>query len=147
MPLTVSNKIDRKLLQEIGSSITAHKITELKGAGKAEILSLTNDERQLAVIWSDALGINSEGICPDDSFWDLGGDSLTAMQIVFTAQKAGIHLNVADIFAYPVLRTLALHTSKYMPPTVKLHAPTLEDSEERPAEIMAHFRWYVYLPS
>jgi len=63
-------------------------------------------ERKLAGIWQRALGIEPVGI--HDSFFELGGNSLTAIQ-VFSQLKRDLRLNgsIAMLFEAPTVATLA----------------------------------------
>ncbi|MFH8349527.1 beta-ketoacyl synthase N-terminal-like domain-containing protein [Streptomyces sp. NPDC018045] len=65
-------------------------------------------ERQLCAAWQELLGIDRVGV--DDSFFDLGGSSLVAIQLVATVNKAlGATLTVARLYeALTVARLAAL---------------------------------------
>ncbi|WP_168991353.1 condensation domain-containing protein, partial [Mycobacterium attenuatum] len=54
-------------------------------------------EEILAGIYARVLGVQRVGI--DDSFFDLGGDSILAMQVVARARAAGVTFRPRDIFA------------------------------------------------
>ena len=72
LPLTPNGKVDRKALPAAGPrSVTA---------GRAHVAPRTPTESRIAAIWADVLGIASPGV--DDDFFDLGGHSLKAAQIV-----------------------------------------------------------------
>ncbi|WP_046731288.1 hybrid non-ribosomal peptide synthetase/type I polyketide synthase [Streptomyces humi] len=63
-------------------------------------------EDDLNAIWREVLAL--ELIGRDDSFFELGGDSLLATQIVTRIrERTGIALPVRDIFVHPTLRELA----------------------------------------
>ncbi|MFL5663945.1 MAG: SDR family oxidoreductase, partial [Ktedonobacteraceae bacterium] len=55
-------------------------------------------ERQLCYLWQEVLGIDRIGI--GDNFFELGGDSVMAIQIATRASKAGLSLNVTQLFEY-----------------------------------------------
>lgn len=67
----------------------------------------TEAECQLRDLWATVLDIPAERIRLNDSFFRLGGDSITAMRLVGTARRHGVSLLVADIFSYPQLKRLA----------------------------------------
>lgn len=48
----------------------------------------TDQERQLVALWQEVLGIESVGVT--DSFIDLGGDSLSALNVLMRMQRLGI---------------------------------------------------------
>jgi phthiocerol/phenolphthiocerol synthesis type-I polyketide synthase E len=64
-------------------------------------------ESGLAAIWQDMLGISSVGV--DDNLFELGGDSLLAIQILARTRKAyDVELHPAAFFKAPTLRELAV---------------------------------------
>ncbi|MDP9679488.1 amino acid adenylation domain-containing protein/non-ribosomal peptide synthase protein (TIGR01720 family), partial [Paenibacillus jamilae] len=98
MPLTPNGKIDRKSLPAPEGSLHS-------GADYAAPRTVT--ERTLVAIWQSILGVPTVGIL--DHFFDLGGDSIKAIQIVSRAFQAGYKLDMKDLFRYPIVATLALH--------------------------------------
>ena len=64
-------------------------------------------EKKLLAIWCDLLEMDAESIHPDDSFFQLGGDSIIAMKMVGAARDADLQMSVADIFRQPTLAGLA----------------------------------------
>ncbi|WP_051450882.1 non-ribosomal peptide synthetase [Actinospica robiniae] len=59
-------------------------------------------EEQVAAIWREVLGVDRVGV--EDSFFDLGGDSLRAIALVGALHSAGYATSVREVFA---LRTVA----------------------------------------
>ncbi|WP_370906530.1 amino acid adenylation domain-containing protein (plasmid) [Ensifer sp. WSM1721] len=96
MPLTANGKIDRARLPFVSSR--AMQKTE-----PAE--PRTERERLLAGIWQELLGAKSIGI--DDSFFDIGGNSLLSVRCVTLARKAGLSLTVNQLHQTPTIRELA----------------------------------------
>ncbi|WP_156660510.1 non-ribosomal peptide synthetase, partial [Mycobacterium sp. 852002-10029_SCH5224772] len=63
-------------------------------------------EQALADIYGHVLGVDGVGI--DDSFFDLGGDSLSAMRLVAEINAGlDVHLGVRVLFEAPTIRRLA----------------------------------------
>ena len=62
-------------------------------------------ETQLAAVWQEMLGINRVGI--HDNFFDLGGDSVLAIQVMANARKAGLNFTVQQLFQHPTIAQLA----------------------------------------
>lgn len=62
-------------------------------------------ERALREIYAEVLGIGRVG--PDDGFFDVGGDSVLALQVVARAREAGLGLSVRDLFDYQSAAGLA----------------------------------------
>jgi amino acid adenylation domain-containing protein/non-ribosomal peptide synthase protein (TIGR01720 family) len=66
----------------------------------------TATELALARIWCDVLGRADIGV--DESFFDLGGHSLRAMEIVNRiARDLGAEIGIADVFGHSCVRSLA----------------------------------------
>lgn len=97
LPLTANGKLDRPALPAPG--------TDRPDTG-ATFLAPRNDvERALAAVWEDVLGITGVGI--RDSYLDLGGDSITAIQIVARAGRAGYPITLTDLFSDLTIEKLA----------------------------------------
>ncbi|KAM6484703.1 hypothetical protein HDV62DRAFT_404492 [Trichoderma sp. SZMC 28011] len=108
IPTTHSGKTDRRLLREMGSTLTATQIaksssvpSDLKRAPSTEM------ERLLHTIWVQVLGIESQIIGVDDSFFRLGGDSILAMRISAIARTEGIDISTSDIFQGKTIAKIA----------------------------------------
>lgn len=98
MPLNVSGKIDRRALPEPGLHATGRQSGEEPA---------TPTEKSVAGIWVEVLKRNN--ICRNDDFFDLGGHSLNAMQIITRINKTfGSSLQVRALFEHSVLLDLAL---------------------------------------
>lgn len=63
-------------------------------------------ERKLWNLWSTALGLSPNAVRHQDSFFKLGGDSITAMKMVSAAREEGLVLTVADVFNNPVFEDM-----------------------------------------
>ncbi|MEU3642787.1 condensation domain-containing protein [Lentzea sp. NPDC034063] len=57
----------------------------------------TDEERALAAVWQDVLKLSEVGV--HDDFFALGGDSMTAIQVVWLANQAGIKFTPAQLTA------------------------------------------------
>jgi acyl carrier protein len=94
-PLTPNGKIDRRRLERRSADAEADRAAPL-----------TDAERALAAIWTDVLGCGRVG--PHDSFFDLGGSSLAAVQIIGQVQAAlAIDLPFEVFFSSPTLAAMA----------------------------------------
>ncbi|HEY0739681.1 MAG TPA: amino acid adenylation domain-containing protein, partial [Herpetosiphonaceae bacterium] len=100
MPLTPNGKVDRQALAKI-SWVEASRSTPF-------VAPRSPLEEALVTIWRDSCRLSQIGV--DDNFFKLGGNSLTATQIVSRVQRAfHIHLTIRDIFAAPTVAALARH--------------------------------------
>ncbi|WP_435149349.1 amino acid adenylation domain-containing protein [Micromonospora aurantiaca (nom. illeg.)] len=103
LPLTPNGKLDRKALP-------APVVT--REASVALVEPRDDTERALAAIWSEVLGVDTLGI--DDDFFDLGGHSMLATQVVAKIRKAelgGRAVGVMDLFQQRTIRDLAAFIS------------------------------------
>jgi acyl carrier protein len=65
-------------------------------------------EETLAEIYAHVLGVERIGV--DDSFFDLGGDSISAMRLVTSVNRAlYVDLSISTLFEAPTVRTLSQH--------------------------------------
>src|SRR6185437_12012792 len=62
-------------------------------------------EEILAAIYAQVLGLERVGV--DDSFFDLGGDSISSMQVVAQARAAGLACRPRDVFVEQTVARLA----------------------------------------
>jgi amino acid adenylation domain-containing protein len=100
LPLTAHGKLDRQSLPAWPTE------AEPPSAAEASVAPRTPLEEQLAAIWCDLLGLDGIGV--HDNFFERGGDSLTAMQVVATVrQSLGVAVPVGFFFASPTLAELA----------------------------------------
>jgi acyl carrier protein len=61
---------------------------------------------RLASIWRELLGVAAIG--PDEDFFDLGGHSIFAMQMVHRVfEEFGVEVTIDDLFTFPTLASLA----------------------------------------
>jgi amino acid adenylation domain-containing protein len=97
LPLTGNGKIDRKTLAGMAQDAGAHP-----GAPTEE---LTAAEQRLAEAWESVLGLSPDRIGRQDSFFDLGGTSLSAVKLVVLLQRA---VSLQQVMRTPVLADLAV---------------------------------------
>ncbi|KAB5511354.1 non-ribosomal peptide synthetase [Coniochaeta sp. 2T2.1] len=74
------------------------------GANK---LRADGHEAIIRTLWSTILNLPGDNIQPDDSFFEIGGDSITAMKLVGEARDYGLTLSVADVFQNPTFGAMA----------------------------------------
>ena len=108
LPITSTGKTDRKRLREIGGSFSIQKLATIQTAVQAtKRQPTTQAELEMRRIWSKVLNIDPSTIGLDDSFFSLGGDSISAMKVVGEARNVGVEITVAEIFQHVRLGRVA----------------------------------------
>ena len=97
MPLNNNCKIDRKFLERDPRSRRTREST-----AAWESKSLSGPEGQVRRIWGNALRIEPMMIGPNDRFFDIGGDSISAIKVVMGARSHGLVVTVRDVFSLEV---------------------------------------------
>ncbi|MEU5212365.1 amino acid adenylation domain-containing protein [Streptomyces sp. NPDC020742] len=101
VPLTPNGKVDRSALEEVLAS------QDTGGFGEAEYVLSATERRLAEELIGPALGIRNPD--PDAGFFELGGNSLQAAQIVGgVVEKFGVPLAIVDFFQNPTIRGLAV---------------------------------------
>ncbi|PHH52314.1 Nonribosomal peptide synthetase 4 [Ceratocystis fimbriata CBS 114723] len=79
-----------------------------KTVSKSKSVSVTSYKQlKLRKLWAGVLGMPEDKISLGDSFFQLGGDSITAMKLVSEARLSGITLTVAKMFQSRTLYDMA----------------------------------------
>jgi amino acid adenylation domain-containing protein len=95
LPVTANGKVDRSTLTELGAVL---------GEAGGRPRPSTPSERQVASAWAEVLNLPPDQIGRHDHFYDRGGTSLAALQLVL---KLGRTICLEDIKSRPVLADLA----------------------------------------
>ncbi|GHF54231.1 nonribosomal peptide synthetase CepB [Amycolatopsis bartoniae] len=87
LPVTANGKIDREALPDpdFGGRVSGRE-------------PVTEVERVLCALFAEVLGLERVGA--DDSFLELGGDSITSMQLAARARREGIAFGAREVFEY-----------------------------------------------
>ncbi|MEU3693411.1 amino acid adenylation domain-containing protein [Streptomyces narbonensis] len=94
LPLTPNGKLDSKALPE-------PRWTAMTGADTPG----SPAETALAALFAEVLGLPSVGV--HDSFFELGGDSIVAIQLVNRAREAGLAITPREVFRNRTVAALA----------------------------------------
>jgi amino acid adenylation domain-containing protein len=108
LPFAATGKLDRKGLRAMVEPLSKEELKHYTtfNVGSRQI-SEGGAEGKLRALWEDALGLAPGSVSAEDSFFGVGGDSLSAMKLVGAAHSRGIALTVADIYANPILVDMA----------------------------------------
>ncbi len=112
------------LAQPVPSTVSA---TEYHGNGGAHHAPASGLEQVLAAIYAQVLGVDRVGV--DESFFALGGDSLSAMRLIAAINTAlDIHLGVSALFDAPSVRSLSHYVDRHANPAehITTMSPAIE---------------------
>jgi arthrofactin-type cyclic lipopeptide synthetase B len=101
LPLTPNGKLDRKALPTPDLGALAARGYE---APEGEV------EAALAGIWSQVLGLPRVG--RHDNFFEIGGHSLLAVQVVERMRAVNLRTDVRSLFSEPTLMAFSRTTSQ-----------------------------------
>ncbi|MFE4575384.1 non-ribosomal peptide synthetase [Streptomyces chartreusis] len=94
-PQLASGKVDRSRLPDPPRATTA-------STGARPVTAL---EKAIAACWEQVLGV--ENLTSEDNFFEIGGDSISWLQIMSRCARHGIRLSARDIFDNQTVGTLA----------------------------------------
>jgi len=121
LPRNANGKIDRRILPE----------PEARAPHRTFVAPRTDMEGKLARVWAEALGLSQVGI--HDNFFDIGGHSLTAVQVISRIQRmTGNPISLLDLFKAPTVASLTERISgqaeSSLSPLVVLQAGQAEEA-------------------
>jgi non-ribosomal peptide synthase protein (TIGR01720 family) len=95
VPVGPTGKVDRAALPAPPQPVPA----------TAFVAPRTDTETVLARVWQDVLGVERVGL--HDDFFELGGDSILAIQVASRAGEAGVEVSPGAVFEFSTVRGLA----------------------------------------
>ena len=102
-PLTPNGKVDRRALPAPGRTSGEGRVWD--DVAGVSLAPTTEAEISIARIWQDVLGLDDVGA--DDKFFDLGGHSLYAIQVMTRLEKElGFEVEFNDL-VFQTLRQIA----------------------------------------
>jgi non-ribosomal peptide synthetase-like protein len=145
LPVRTSGKVDRAALPwPIEDAAEEDATTEAE---------LDPVSRHLASDWRSVLGLQVEA--GDDNFFDLGGGSLAAAQLVSLVRARHPDFTVADVYAYPRFGSMAAAlaesvesgsaASTHVVPKTPARMQVLQTILVAPLFVLNGIRWVLYL--
>lgn len=98
IPTTSSGKVDRRALPD-------PELTELVSGVKEYTAPANEVEQTIVQLWCEVLGLEQIGVC--DNFFEIGGDSISAIRVAARANNLGVTFTAKDIFVNQTIRELA----------------------------------------
>ncbi|MER7771803.1 amino acid adenylation domain-containing protein [Kitasatospora sp. NPDC096140] len=118
LPVTANGKLDRGALPEL------EPVGDTPDTGRAP---RTSREEVLCELFAQTLGVPRVG--PDESFFALGGDSITSIQLVSQARRRGLEFTPRDVFDHRSPANLARAARE------RAHPVAEEDTEAGPGPL------------
>ncbi len=118
MPMTASGKTDRKNLP----------LPDFTVSQEEYIAPETEREKQLCGVLCELFAMEQIGVT--DDFFDIGGDSLKAIEYVAKAHTAGVEFALQNVFDYPTVRELCNFLENGAEKAVRYTATGFEKYEE-----------------
>jgi amino acid adenylation domain-containing protein len=128
LPLTVNGKVDR-------AALPAPDRPDV--AGEEALAPRNETEELLAGVWREVLGVGRLSV--DQRFFDVGGDSMLALQVVARARGLGLELTVQDLMTDQTVAELAARAAP-PPATGEPGAPTADGGRELPPGVEDAYR-------
>jgi len=133
LPLTPNGKVDRKALPAPSGVVSTAAFVEPR----------TDDERLVAAIWQEVLGLPRISVL--DDFFRLGGHSLLAAQALARLQRDhGIVVGLRKVFEAPTVEAFArLLRSDGSDAPAAQRIPTLPEGSDAPLSLMQQRVWFL----
>ncbi|KAK2025337.1 acetyl-CoA synthetase-like protein, partial [Colletotrichum zoysiae] len=110
LPKTGTDKLDRKVLERLVEGLSDSEFGAFSAQIRYTDTSGAFGRSLLMMIWNQVLARTSSfdrNIDIGDNFFALGGNSLSAMQIVWEARARALSLSVSDLYKNPTVSQLA----------------------------------------
>ncbi|MBN8226492.1 amino acid adenylation domain-containing protein [Corallococcus macrosporus] len=115
LPLTSNGKVDRKALPHPSTFQTRARTRPPR----------TDTEKRIATLWEEVLQSGTVGA--EDHFFELGGSSLSATQVLSRIRRTfQAELSIADFFAAPTVEAIARRLESQGPVRPALSVPALK---------------------
>jgi amino acid adenylation domain-containing protein len=108
LPRTAGGKVDRAALAAtLDERWRAGGHPKLAGPTPAKLRIAPRGwlEQALADVWKDVLRLDTVGV--DENFFDLGGSSLLSLNVVAAAHRAGVQLDLSQLYQHQTIAELA----------------------------------------
>ncbi|PNY24312.1 LOW QUALITY PROTEIN: Nonribosomal peptide synthetase [Tolypocladium capitatum] len=127
VPITTTGKTDRRQLRAVGESVwLQHRNTSDKNEPEE---SLTEMEKMLQQVWMSVLNLSAQEASVNKAFTRLGGDSITAMQVVSQCRLHNIAFTVSELLQASTVRNLAGRCR-----VISRHTHAADDEQQREDE-------------
>ncbi|KAK2685099.1 Enniatin synthetase [Fusarium oxysporum] len=136
LPRTATGKVDRRKLRIMGSKLVSGQTQTTASQWNLDSnSSATDTDSKLEEIWIRSLNLEPDSANIGASFFELGGDSITAIKMVNIARSAGMELKVSGIYQNPTLDGLkALINGSSINGSSESYTPIPKSTHDGPVE-------------
>ncbi|MBE3043309.1 amino acid adenylation domain-containing protein, partial [Candidatus Bathyarchaeota archaeon] len=103
LPKTTTGKIDRRILRSTSTRLLDETNRSVTSRPEEMPPSSTTLKGSLRQLWFRCLNLDPNSESHGANFFDLGGDSITAIKMVNMARSTGMALSIDDVFKNPTL--------------------------------------------
>jgi amino acid adenylation domain-containing protein len=119
LPLNSNGKIDRNLIKSFGLDETMPVQIP-----KKQSVESVDTKGRVKKLWEKILQSNNAGL--DDNFFEVGGHSLLAVELISLIEKEfNVNLPLSILFEYPSIRSIGSQVSKLLEENSKSHSGCL----------------------
>jgi non-ribosomal peptide synthetase component F/aryl carrier-like protein len=136
MPMTASGKLDRRQLRKQCESLSQEQAAIYRLGKQSSRALSTTMEVKFQGLWESVLKLKPGSVKADDTFFQLGGDSIGAMRLVTAARLQGISISVAEILQNPRLADFAAKAGSAVVPDDTLNSGPQAFSLLSPSELL-----------
>ena len=111
MPRTTSNKLDRGKVQRWIQNQRWDAQANCPGSAGSIDQPKTPMEIRLRDIWHEVLNVPAQQIGRESSFFRLGGDSISAIQVISALRVHGVSLSIQDLLRHKTVKEVALRAT------------------------------------
>ncbi|KAK2035858.1 acetyl-CoA synthetase-like protein, partial [Colletotrichum somersetense] len=105
IPLSATGKVDRRRLRQMAADLDL--ASALRPTVHNRKAPATEVESVLASVWAEVLNLSQEDVSTNVTFLKLGGDSISAMQVVSRCRSKGFRFLVGDILRHQAIEKIA----------------------------------------
>ncbi|UNI13948.1 NRPS [Purpureocillium takamizusanense] len=133
LPVMTSGKTDRRQLRQIGESVYLQYRLSTEDEGVTDTLS--DVEVILQQVWMSILNLSAQEASVNKAFTRLGGDSISAMQVVSQCKLHNLVFTVSDLLQASTIRKLASRCRVASRQQDKIEDAEEEGDEMKPFEL------------
>ncbi|KAI1164420.1 hypothetical protein F5B18DRAFT_252198 [Nemania serpens] len=138
MPLTRTEKLDRKKIRAMAALLSSQQLEEYDFSASATGTPTTTEEVLLQRAWAHVLKKDIASIGLHSNFFRMGGDSILAMTLISQVRDVGYSIKMTDIFNHPKLVSLAAAVHQTAASTGSIIAPFTLISNETSKETLVN---------